>query len=349
MVDWRQILIPPETPILRALEIIDRGALRLGLVADANGRLLGVVTDGDVRRGLLRRISLADPVTAIMSPNPVTARINESREQILARMRARDLYHIPILDQDGLIVRLETLQELAQPGPRDNWVVIMAGGLGSRLGSLTRNRPKPLLKIGQRPILEIILEGFLEYGFRRFFFSVNYKKEMIESHFGDGSQWGVDIQYLREESRLGTAGSLSLLPAMPELPFFVMNGDLLTKINFTRILDYHQEQAAQATLCVRQIEETIPYGVVEMDQNRLVTIREKPVQRHFINAGIYLLDPILLPLIPANACLDMPDMLRLAMEAGHGVAVFPFLEYWLDIGRLPDFHQACRDYPETFE
>lgn len=354
MLNWQKILINPSLSILDALEIIDRGTLRLGLVVDEERRLLGVVTDGDVRRGLLRKIGLDAPVVRVMSSQPVVARIDESREGILARMRAQDLYHIPVVDAQGRVVRLETLQELSQPGRRENWVVIMAGGLGSRLGSLTEHCPKPLLTIGSRPILEIIIEGFLAFGFHRFFLSVNYKKKMIQDHFGDGSRWGAEIGYLEEEGRMGTAGSLALLPrvgTLPADPFFVINGDLLTKIDFARLLDYHQEHAVQATLCVRRIEETIPYGVVKLDRKRpslLSEIQEKPVVSNFINAGIYLLSPEVLSLITPGSPLDMPELLTRLLKQGQSVAAFPFLEYWLDIGRLTDWQQACRDYEEIF-
>ncbi|MBF0283186.1 MAG: nucleotidyltransferase family protein [Magnetococcales bacterium] len=348
MNDWRHVLLTPETTILQALEIIDKGVLRLGLVVDPAMKLLGMVTDGDVRRGLLRRLGLDAPVAQVMSTKPVVARESDSKEWILALMRGSDLIHIPIVDAQGRVVNLITYQELARPGPRDNPVVLMAGGLGSRLAPLTQECPKPLLKIGSKPILEIILESFVEAGFRHFYFSVNYRKQMIHRHFGNGEKWGVSIQYVEEPDRLGTAGSLALLPEKPRLPFFVMNGDLLTKIDFGQVLSFHHEHQSKATMCVRKVEQAIPYGVVDLDGPRLLNIVEKPVEEYFVNAGIYLLDPVVLSLIPPGSPLDMPDLFRMTLERGLTAAAFPFLEYWLDIGRMGDFQQACQDYAEEF-
>ncbi|MBF0127959.1 MAG: NTP transferase domain-containing protein, partial [Magnetococcales bacterium] len=223
-----------------------------------------------------------------------------------------------------------------------------AGGLGSRLAPLTDMIPKPLLKVGSKPILEVILESFIAYGFHRFFLSVNYRKEMIKEYFGDGSGWGVEIDYLEENGRLGTAGSLSLFKERPEKPFFVMNGDLLTRINFQHVLDFHLEHQSRATLCVRKVEQTVPYGVVRLDAHRLVTIEEKPVQEYFVNAGIYLLDPEVLSFIPGGQYFDMPTLFQNIIKRGETTAAFPFLDYWMDIGRMGDFRQACRDYPEVF-
>jgi NDP-sugar pyrophosphorylase family protein len=231
---------------------------------------------------------------------------------------------------------------------RDNWVVLMAGGLGSRLGELTRSCPKPLLRVGPQPILEIILERFIEHGFRQFFISINYKKEMIRDYFGDGSRWGVVIDYLEEYDRMGTAGSLALLPDRPAAPLLVMNGDLLTRVDFARALEFHYERDVQATMCVRKFSQTVPYGVVEVDQHHLLRIVEKPVEEYLVNAGIYVLDPDVLSLIPGGEYMDMTDLFRRVLQAGHTTAAFPFDDYWLDIGRMPDFQQACQDYPTVF-
>lgn len=347
--NWRSVLVHPETTLLETIKTLDKGALRIALVVTEDNRLVGVVTDGNIRRGLLNHIGMNEPVKKIMHPNPVTAKASDSREHILSLMGARDIEHIPVLDEAGVIIGLEILHRLTRPEPRDNWVVLMAGGLGSRLGPLTKECPKPLLRVGPKPILEVILESFLEYGFKRFYLSVNYRKNMIQEYFGDGSSWGAEIRYLEEKERLGTAGSLSLLPERPELPFFVMNGDLLTRINFQHILDFHAKHQAHATLCVRRVEQTVPFGVVEMAQHRLVNIEEKPVHNYFVNAGIYLLDPGLLPLIPNNRYLDMPDLFRKAIKNGHETAAFPFLDYWMDIGQMGDFNKACQEYPQVFQ
>lgn len=347
--DWRSVLIDREATILQTIQVIDKGAMRIVLVVDGERHLLGVVTDGNIRRGLLSQVNLQEPVSKIMNPQPITAKITDSREHILSLMKARKIEHIPVLDEQGILVGLEMLQELTQPTPKDNWVVLMAGGLGSRLGALTQDCPKPLLQVGPKPILEVILESFLEYGFQHFYFSVNYKKQMIQSYFGDGSAWDAEIRYLEEPERMGTAGSLSLLPERPEHPFFVMNGDLLTRINFQHILDFHAKHQAQATVCVRRVEQTIPFGVVEMAQHRLLKIEEKPTHHYFVSAGIYALEPALLSLIPPRQPLDMPDLLRQAIDQGYPIAAFPFLDYWMDIGQIGDYDQARREYANQFQ
>lgn len=345
---WRQVIINQQTTVLDAMQVIDKGSLQVALVTDASSRLLGVVTDGDIRRGLLRGVSFRDSVEQVMCYNPTVAKETDSIDRILSLMASKEIEQVPIVDADGFLVGLKTLEELTHPRPRDNWVILMAGGLGSRLGDLTKSCPKPLLKVGSKPILEVILESFISQGFYKFFLSVNYKKEMIQQHFGDGSRWGVDIQYIEETERRGTAGPLAMLPEVPSKPFFVMNGDLLTRINFHNILDFHNQNASMATLCVRKIEQTIPYGVVHVDKHHLVNIEEKPVQEYFVNAGIYLLDPCVINYVPREKYFDMPDLFRQMIDQGYETTAFPFLDYWLDIGRMSDFKQACQDYPEFF-
>jgi NDP-sugar pyrophosphorylase family protein len=224
----------------------------------------------------------------------------------------------------------------------------MAGGLGKRLGSLTQSCPKPLLKIGGTPILEIIVNRLAEQGFRKLFISVNYRGEMIEDHFGDGARWTADIQYLREPERLGTAGALSLLPERPPQPFVVMNGDLLTKLNLKHLLDFHREHRAKATMCVREYQFQVPFGVVQADEHRLLGIDEKPTHRFLVNAGIYALDPDVLDLVPKNQMFDMPHLFEKLVATGHETMAFPIREYWMDIGRMDDLEQAASEYCEIF-
>ncbi|HIJ85880.1 MAG: Nucleotidyl transferase [Magnetococcales bacterium] len=345
---WRRVVIGSQTSVLDVMKVIDRGALRVALVTDESSRLMGVVTDGDIRRGLLSGVNMKDPVEQVMARSPTVARSSDAEERVLALMTSKSIDHMPIVDDEGRLIGLKTLRELASREQRNNWVVLMAGGLGSRMGPLTKSCPKPMLKVGTKPILELILESFAAYGFKQFFFSVNYRKEIIQDYFKDGSAWGVDIQYLEEDDRRGTAGPLSLLPEVPQDPFFVMNGDLLTQINYKNILEFHEEHGSLATLCVRKVEQAIPYGVVHTHQHTLLSIEEKPVQEYFINAGIYLLDPKVMSYIPTNTYFDMPDLFHKVIEHGHATAAFPFLDYWMDIGRMADLKQASRDYPEVF-
>lgn len=343
----RDVLVRPSASIHKVIEVIDGNAAKIALVTDADERLLGTITDGDIRRGILRGVPLTATAARVMNRRPRTATPDEPRATILGRMRLKGLYQMPVVDPDGRVLGLEVAGDSLRPG-RDNLVVLMVGGLGTRLGALTQKTPKPLLSVGPKPILETILESFVAAGFRRFYFSVNYKNEMVRAHFGAGRKWGVDIRYLHEEARLGTAGSLSLLPETPKKPVIVMNGDLLTKIDFDHLLDFHQSSRVSATLCVREYDFQVPYGVVRTERHRVRSIDEKPIQRFFVNAGIYVLEPPVLGLIPKKKPLDMPVLFEKLLRRKKNVAAFPIREYWLDIGRLDDLERANGDFGKIF-
>jgi NDP-sugar pyrophosphorylase family protein len=255
-------------------------------------------------------------------------------------MQREALRHIPLLDQEGRVVQLLLLQELINPPQLSNAVVIMAGGKGTRLRPHTEHCPKPMLPVGDQPMLEILLEQCIENGFRRFFFSVNYLKEQIIAHFGDGSRWRVSIDYLVENEPLGTAGSLQLLPDSVKEPFLVLNGDVLTRLNPSQLLQFHREHEAQATLCVREHELTVPFGVVQTNGIELAGFEEKPTYRHLVNAGVYVINPQLLPLLPPHQFTDMPSLLQAAQSAGYRVTVCPIHEYWIDVGRPETLEEA---------
>lgn len=348
MATWKKILVLPEASIRDAIRILDESAKQIVLVVDENNRLLGTVTDGDIRRSILKGMALDEPVQSIMNPDPTVAMVDEGRESILAVMQRTELHHLPLVDEHHRVMGLETLDDLIQPRVRDNWVVLMAGGLGNRLRPLTDECPKPMLKVGNKPLLETILENFIEYGFHRFYISVNYMADVVKSYFGDGSRWGVDICYLHEDQRLGTAGALSLLPKKPVEALLIMNGDLLTKVNFKQLLDFHFGHHAQATMCVREYDFQVPYGVVKIDEHRITRIDEKPIQRFFVNAGIYVLEPEALGLISPNTYFDMPTLFEKLIELKKETVVFPIREYWLDIGYLADYNRANGEYRDIF-
>lgn len=345
---WNDVLVKPDTTILKAIEIIDASSLQIAMVVDESGRLCGTVTDGDVRRGLLKGIGLEMPVSLIMFCEPTVAASHESRENIMATMKLKQLRQIPIVDHLGCVIGLDVWDELITIQERDNIVVLMAGGLGTRLGELTKNCPKPLLPVGNKPVLETILENCIEYGFKKFYISVNYRADMLKDYFRDGSRWGVDIRYLEEDQRLGTAGALGLLPEQPEKPLLVMNADVLTKINFKHLMDFHHEHQSLATMCVREYEFQVPFGVVTVDNHRLTGISEKPVQRFFVNAGIYVLNPESIALIPRNSYFDMPSLFEKLLAQQAQASVFPIHEYWLDIGRIDDFDRANGEFAQHF-
>lgn len=345
MKQWESTLIGPEATLEEAIATLDREALRIVMVVSAERRLLGTLTDGDVRRALLKHMTLDVPVAEVMCITPRTAARDWSKERILADMEKYQLLQLPVVDQTGRVIGLETLHDLLNKRHRDNPVFLMAGGFGTRLQPLTHNCPKPLLKVGDKPILEIILENFINAGFHRFFISTHYMPEMIREHFGDGSQWGVSIRYVHEEEPLGTGGALGLLPHNEiDRPLFMMNGDLLTTLNFQNLLEFHQDHSGVATMCVREYEHCVPYGVIQSEGHRICSMVEKPVHRFFINAGIYLLSPDLVKSVAPGVRVDMPTLLEREIANGNDVNMFPVHEYWLDIGRMEDFKRAQQEF-----
>ena len=349
MTMWRKTLVTETATIREAIAVIDSGQLQIALVVDERGRLLGTVTDGDVRRAILRGASLEAPVQEIMSTAPTTARESDSRETMLALSKGKQVHQLPLLDESGCVVGLQTIDHILNAKEQDGIAVLMAGGPGSRLRPLTDTTAKPLLEVGQKPLLEIILESLIGHGFRRFYIAVNYKAEQVKDFVGNGERWGVDVRYLEEPERQGTAGALGLLPERPTAPFLVMNADLLTNINFGQLVAYHAEQKCMATLCVREQSTQIPYGVVEFDRNRFLSIQEKPVHKYFINTGIYVLNPEILDYVAPATYLDMPDLIETAQRDSHEMAVFPIREFWLDIGRHEDYESASGYYEKLFE
>jgi len=350
--DWEKVTVHIDTTIREAINLLDKSALQIVLVIDEEGKLLGTITDGDIRRGLLSGVNLDSPVKQIYYVSPLTASIDDLPEELHQLMKTKYIKQMPVLDHDGKVVRLELLSRILKEPKIKSPVLLMAGGLGSRLSPLTDNCPKPLLKVGGKPLLETILENFIKDGFEEFYISINYKGEMIEEHFGDGSAWGVSINYLRETSRLGTAGCLSLLPERPEVPFLVMNGDLLTKVNFKKLLEFHNNNHtlnhAPATMCVREYNLQIPYGVVIKEGNRLKGLDEKPVQRFFVNAGIYVFEPEVLDLIPSNEMFDMTHLFDKLFANKQNPVIFQIREYWMDIGQRKDFETAEGEYNKIF-
>lgn len=343
---YKDILIAPDTSIFEALKVIERQNLQIALIVNTEGKLLGSLTDGDIRRGILAGITLQDRVDKIMNHTPITVGQDKSRKEILRLMQDRKITRIPIIDDLGRVIDLKSLDQLIEvPKNKSNTVILMAGGLGSRLGELTENCPKPMLKVGSKPILEIILGNFIEYGFVNFQISVNYKAEMIEDYFKDGKKWGVNISYIREKQKMGTAGSLTLLENVGADPLIVMNGDLLTKVNFAKLIEHHEESGSMATMCVRQYDFQVPYGVVDVDGHQIRSITEKPVHSFFVNAGVYVLDPKCLKMIPDGEHYDMPDLFSKVLAEKEKSSVFPIHEYWLDIGRKDDFQKAMDEYP----
>ena len=345
---WERTLVAPDMTLRQALETIDRAGSQMALVVDDQRRLLGTLSDGDARRGLLKGLSLNDPVAQAMHLKPTVAGAADDRRSILALMRRLGVHQMPVVRPDGVVIGMEVVDDFLATPTRDNWVIIMAGGLGKRLEQLTRDTPKPMLRVGSRPLLETLVRGFATQGFRRFYFAVNYKAEQIEQHFGDGLAFGVEVRYLREDQRLGTAGALSLLPELPTLPIVVTNADLLTKADFGHMLDQHAESDAAATMAVRDYEMQVPFGVVRERNGRIEAIEEKPVHRFTISAGMYVLSPSALALVPQRTFFDMPSLFTAVTDQGLHARCHHIDGYWLDIGRLSDFERANLDFPAVF-
>ncbi|QYJ95149.1 nucleotidyltransferase family protein [Shewanella spartinae] len=342
---WNNVLIKPDSTIREALEIINNEALRIALVVDYNQHLIGVVTDGDIRRGLLENLSLTESVNRVANLSPLTVRLGTAKKDIVKLMEERGILSIPLIDDEGRVVGLETLHGALHRPKYQNPVFLMAGGFGTRLRPLTDNCPKPMLKIGNKPILETVIRSFIKAGFVNFYISTHYMPELIHAHFGDGSEFGANIKYVHEESPLGTGGALGLLPKdLPkDLPLIMMNGDVLTKVDFQRLLDFHVNHDADATMCVREYDYQIPYGVINGEGNKIISMVEKPIQRFFVNAGIYVVSPRVIQSVPENHRIDMPTLLEQHMQERNNVLMFPIHEYWLDIGRMDDFNRAQAD------
>jgi len=340
-----------DTNIHEALNIIDRqGGQKIALVVDSDQKLLGTVTDGDVRRGILSGIDAESPVSMIMNREPIKAKPSDDRKLTLSIMKENNLRQIPVVDDVGCLLGLDTLDEFEFFPHRENMVLLMAGGFGSRLQPLTNECPKPMLKVGGRPILETIMLNFIESGFKKFIISLNYKGDIIREYFADGRGFGVSIQYIEEDKSLGTAGSLRLLPEIQNShPLIVMNGDVLTKVNFGHLLDFHASNNSKATMGVSEYNFQVPYGVLKLDRHRIVEIEEKPNHIFFVNAGIYVLDQDILNCLPDQERFEMPNLFEQLIKVGHHTAAFPIREYWLDIGQPDNLKQAHSDFKDVFE
>lgn len=348
--DYRSILVSTSTSIGDAIRLMDASAMEIVLVVDGRGRLAGTVTDGDVRRGLLRGVTLDAPVQTVMHARPLTAPPGTPREEILRTLQARHLRHMPIVDEAGSLVGLELLGDLiGRPEGRENPVVILAGGLGTRLRPLTEDTPKPLLPVGSRSLLETLIEQVASYGFRDLYLAVGYRADQVERQLGDGSRLQVRIRYVREPEPLGTAGAIRLLQGELRHPFLVVNGDLLTKANFGHLLDFHHSEKYDLTMGVTSYHHRVPFGVVEVAKGLVVALEEKPEQSWLVSAGMYVLNPSVVTLVPSQGPFDMPALIRAVLARGRQVGAFPVHEYWLDVGAPEEYQRAHTEYPQHFE
>ena len=344
--EWRQVCISPSSSILEAARILEETSTRIVLVIDENSKLLGIVTDGDIRRGLLTGVSAKESCEKVLNTSPRTVGPEGRVEELLRLTSGGDANAIPIVSNDGTVRGIWVSHGGQQR--LDNTVVIMAGGKGMRLRPITSEIPKPLVSLAGKPMLHRLLESLHGEGFENVAISVNYLGEQIEESVGDGSPWGLAVTYLREDAPLGTAGALGILNPVPELPVLVVNADVVTGARFRDFIDQHGNASAAITVGMRVHDLEHPFGVLELDGSGVTGIREKPVWREFVSAGVYVLSPEVFSLIPPGKYLDMPELVTLAIDRELRVEGFPLHESWLDVGTPDDFRRA-QDWVEENE
>lgn len=337
---WQSALLGVDATLQQAIRNLEATGLQIVLVTTPDGTLVGTLTDGDIRRGLLRGSNLNSPIDSITFRDPLVVPPQLGRETVLQLMQANALRQLPVVDEHRRVVGLHVWSDLVIPAARPNLMVIMAGGKGTRLMPHTENCPKPMLPVGGKPMLEHIVERARAEGFKRFIFAVHYLGQMIEEHFGDGRRWEVDIEYLREPAPLGTVGAISLLGTRPDAPFVVSNGDVLTDVRYGEILEFHSRHRAAATMAVRLHEWQHPFGVVRTKGVDIVGFEEKPISRSHINAGIYVLDPAALDVLEPGEYCTMPTLFGRLREKSMRTIVYPMHEPWLDLGRPDDLERA---------
>ena len=340
----QKLTLPAGATILEALRVIDQGGMAIAFVRDAKGRIVGALTDGDLRRALLGGAALESrSLDAVMRRDFVSVTPDAGRAEVLDLMLARGIEQIPVIDARGRLAGVHSLHGLVGESERDNWAVILAGGRGTRLYPLTEQVPKPMLTVAGRPILERLVLHLMSHGIRRFFISVNYLAEVIEAHFGDGSRFGCQIEYLRESKPLGTGGPLALLPWVPKAPIIVMNGDLVTQFDAGRMLDGHERSGCVATMGLRPHNVEIPFGVARVQGHRLLELREKPTERMLINAGVYVLSRPAVRMVPWNREYPITELFRRCLEKRLKVGAHPLDHDWVDVGRHDELRRARGD------
>jgi dTDP-glucose pyrophosphorylase len=345
---WEETLLPVNATLQQAIKKLDKTGCQVVIITNSDRILVGILTDGDIRRGLLRGIGMDSPIESIIERDPLVAPPSFGREPVFKLMQANKVHQVPIVDENRRVVGLQLLDELLEPRLHSNVMILMAGGQGTRLRPHTEKCPKAMLPIDGEPMLGRIIERAKAEGFQRFILAINYLGELIEEYCGDGRRWNVQIDYLREESPLGTAGALSLLNPRPEAPFIVSNADIISSIGYNDILNYHSIHGASATMAVRAQEWENPFGIVRIQGIKIVGFEEKPVVRNHINAGVYVLNPDALDVLKTSEYCDMPTLFSRLQGSNAQTIVYPLYESWRDIGRLDDLKRAQSESPEKF-
>lgn len=341
--DINKLKLTPDSSIEEALKIVGKERVRLGIIVDKKDKFLGVISDSNIRKALIKGKNLQSKIKDIYTKNPITIKENTSKNELLKLSAKTDIYDFPVLNDKKEVISIKSISSLLNRQINSNFVIIMAGGLGTRLKELTKDTPKPMLKVGKKPILESIVQRLKEQNFENFIFCVNYKKQIIEDYFKKGKDFGIKISYIKERKKLGTAGALSLIKQDFKESFIVMNADILTELDFNDLLKAHKDAKALMSVCVREFEQQIPFGVIEQNKGFITNITEKPVQKFLVSAGIYVCAPEILELLNKNEYLDMPELIKLVMQKGR-VNTYLIHDYWIDIGRLDEFVKANEDF-----
>ena len=341
----------PSAQLVDAVSVIERNRRRIAIVVDEDGRLLGTLTDGDIRRCLLSGGALDTPVSVAMNSKPLSAPVGSPDSYLLDIMKRGNILALPLVDEAGGFVKVLHLWDIrAAEGECEKanfaFAVIMAGGEGLRLRPITDNIPKPMVDIGGVPLLERQIQRLADARIKRVYISVNYLSHLIEEYFGDGSSFGVEIRYLREVQKLGTCGALSLLLERPDEPILVMNGDILTTSDFRSLSEFHRNNNAELTVAAVEYNVNIPFGVIQNEGIAIQALVEKPSQRFFCNAGIYVVSPAALDHIPREQYFNMTDLVASCLAVQKSVVAFPVHEYWNDIGTHMDLEKARNYYSE---
>ena len=344
---WEKVLLEPSASIKDAIKVLTESSLKIVLIVDSHRNLYGTITDGDIRRGLLKGFNMSDPIIEITNTKPIVVPLSFTRESVLKIMSANKILQIPIVSEDFKVVGLHLWDEGSNKSKRSNLMVIMAGGKGTRLMPKTEKTPKPMLHIGGKPILEHIICRAKSEGFTQFVLAINYLGEVIENYFSDGKSLGVKIEYLKESTPLGTAGALSLLDQPPKEAFIVTNGDVLTDINYGDMIDFHIQNEATATMAVQVHEFQNPFGVVATQGVNIVSYEEKPVTSTLVNAGVYVLDPFTLDLIESTTEYNMPTLFEVIRQHKLKTIAFPIHEKWIDLGTPIDLKKASEEFQVT--
>ena len=343
MIKGNHFFLKANDSVLNVINNINNSQYQICFIVDDQGSLIGSIADGDIRRGLIEGHSIDSLASQIMNPNPISILATQNERQAQTIMSANQIKQLPVVNEDHQLIGLHLMDQILNLAHKENSILIMAGGFGKRMMPLTENLPKPMLKVAGKPILEHIILNAKAQGFRKFIISLHYLGNLIIDHFGDGSNLDISIQYIHEIEPLGTAGAMALIDPLPNLPFIVTNGDIITDVNYANLLHFHESNKSQATMAIKKYELQNPYGVVNIKGLEITSFEEKPIQISYVNAGIYALNPSSLKYLKVDEPCDMPDLFELLKNNNHFIAAYPIHETWADVGRPIDLSEVNED------